>query len=196
MELKRIGILLFDDVELLDFAGPLQVFSGANYVKDDCISLIEMVGDQSHIKTAKSNLKIEIQRSIEEEPTYDLFLIPGGMGTRSLIKDEALMQKIDAVAQKSKMLASVCTGSLVLAKLGFLKNKSATTHYAATDLLTKLDPTITVDRSKRYIDHGKIVIAEGVSAGIDMSFHILSKHFSQDLSDTVRKYIEYYPDKP
>jgi len=75
-----------------------------------------------------------------------------------------------------------------------LSNKKATTHFAATDLLSKLDPTIQIDRSKRYHDHDTIIVSEGVSAGIDMSFHLIEKYYSKEVSDKVRKYIEYYPE--
>jgi transcriptional regulator GlxA family with amidase domain len=84
---------------------------------------------------------------------------------------------------------------LVLAKLGVLGGLKATTHFAATDIMNKIDPTINVDRSKRYYDNGKYVIAEGVSAGIDMSFYLLKRLFSEEVSDKVKKYIEYYPVK-
>ena len=129
-----------------------------------------------------------------KEP-LDLFIIPGGFGTRLLVKDNDALRKIDKLTQKSELNASVCTGSLVLAKLMKLNHLKATTHFAATDLLTKLDPSIIVDRSKRYHDHGHIIVAEGVSAGIDMSFHLLRKNYGSEVADKVKKYIEYYPEK-
>ena len=191
--LNSVGILLFDDVELLDFAGPLQVFSAARYVDDKVLPVIETIGASKTISVAKCDLRIEVHTAIDNAGPYDLFLIPGGMGTRALIKDEEMLSQIDRIFEASSVNCSVCTGSLVLAQLGKLSGMAATTHYAATDLLTKLDNSIVVDRSRRVIDHGDVVISEGVSAGIDMSFHLLTRYFGREFSDTVRRYIEYYP---
>lgn len=196
MALKNIGILLFDDVELLDFAGPVQVFSSFKYMyPEDCDSVIT-IGLTDQIKVSKLGMIITPDVTIDKfDHSLDLFIIPGGFGTRPLIKDEASLKKIDHLAVKSHINASVCTGSLVLAKLKKLSHLQATTHFAATDILTKLDPTIIVDRSKRYHDHGQIIVSEGVSAGIDMSFHLLNREYGTEKSNQVRKYIEYYPEK-
>lgn len=195
MEIKKVGILIFNDVELLDFAGPLQVFSAANYVDDDLLSVPMTIGTKSKVRVSKSKISITCNKRISGRIKLDLFIIPGGFGTRSILEDKKLLTKIDKIIANSKVTASVCTGSLILAKLGYLKDKTATTHFAAVDLLQNLDETITVDRSKRYIDHGDIVVAEGVSAGIDMSFYLLEKYYGKSLSDEVRKYIEYYPEQ-
>lgn len=193
-DIKKVGILIFNDVELLDFAGPLQVFSAAHYVDDDLLKAPMTIGTKSKVRVSKSKISIACNKRISSRIKLDLFIIPGGFGTRQILEDKKLLAKIDKIITNSKVTASVCTGSLILAKLGYLKDKSATTHFAAVDLLQSLDQTITVDRTKRYIDHGDIVVAEGVSAGIDMSFYLLKKFYSKALSDEVRKYIEYFPE--
>ena len=191
----RIGILLFDGVELLDFAGPMQVLSSAAYVDEQLVESIKTIGLTREISVSKTTLKIQVDELLQNVENLDLLVIPGGFGTREIVKNEGYLNALSPLVEQSEVVASVCTGSLVLAKLGVLGGLRATTHFAAVDLMAKLDPTITIDRSKRYYDNGKYVIAEGVSAGIDMSFHLLERLFSQELSDQGRKYIEYYPEK-
>ncbi len=193
--LQSIGIYIFDDVELLDFAGPLQVFSAARYLDDVLIPVIDLVGPKPQITVAKSQMQVVVQKLLKDAGGYDLFLIPGGFGTRPILENTEELEHLKRISEASKFLASVCTGSLVLARLGMLKGLTATTHFGAIDLLRKIEPNLTVDRSRRYIDNGRIIISEGVSAGIDMSFHLLARFFSQELSDTVKRYIEYYPEK-
>jgi len=193
--MKIIDILVFNDVELLDFAGPMQVFSSLAYLKPEYELQVCTIGLEEEIKLAKSNTIIKPDKVIASTaPEADLLIIPGGKGTRQLIHDTTALSDISNLIEGTDKVASVCTGSLVLAKLGKLKSKKATTHYMALDLIKSIDPSIDVDRSKRYHDHGDIIVSEGVSAGIDMSFHIISTRYGQDVSEEVRKYIEYYPE--
>jgi len=193
-EIKSIGMVLFDDVELLDFAGPLEVFGAANYVERDSLFSIATIGPTKDIKVSKSILNVTVDQIINQELQYDLLLIPGGFGTRPLVKDESFLFLLDHLIKKSKITASICTGALLLAKLGYLKNKTACSHHLSFDLLQSLEPTVDILKDKRYADHGSIVTAAGVSAGIDMSFHLLSRLYSKEFSNTVRKYIEYFPE--
>ena len=193
MKIDSIGMLLFQDVELLDFAGPLEVFGAANYVKDGSLFSIETVGLEKEISVSKSLLNVTADTVLDGQ-TYDLFLIPGGFGTRPIVKDEAALARIKESIDKSKVTATICTGALVLAKLGYLKNMQACSHHLSFDLLTKLDSTITVNKDDRYVDNETIVTSAGVSAGIDMSFYLLRKYYGEEFSQMVRKYIEYYPE--
>lgn len=195
MSLNSIGIYLFDDVELLDFAGPLQVFSATRYLDNTLIPIIDLIGPKKQITVSKTGMKVSVHKTLEEAGTYDLFLIPGGFGTRGIIKNDDELAMLRELTDRCSTITSVCTGSLVLARMGYLKGLTATTHYGAVDLLKELEPEVTVDRSRRFIDNGRIVISEGVSAGIDMSFYLLERFISKEVSDTVRKYIEYYPEK-
>jgi len=193
--MKKIGTLLFDDVELLDFAGPLQVFSSLSYLEEHQDVETPTIGLTPQIKVSKNGLHIQPDHTIDSfQGELDVLVIPGGMGTRAIIKDDQALSHISELIGRSSIVASVCTGSLILAKLGKLNGLKATTHYAALDILTKLDPSIIVDRSKRYHDHGSVIVSEGVSAGIDMSLHLIKKHVSPEAADTIRKYIEYYPE--
>jgi transcriptional regulator GlxA family with amidase domain len=189
--MRSVGVLLFDDVELLDFAGPLEVFTAANYIKDNNLLDVETVGLTNRIKVSKSNLDIKPDKVISEDLKYDLFIIPGGFGTRPIIKNDAVLKTIKSVIDNSERTATVCTGSLILAKLGYLRNKNATSHHLALDVLQKQDDTINIHSDKRFIDLGPFITSAGVSAGIDMSFYILEKEFGKDISKKTAKYIEY-----
>jgi len=150
MALDKIGVLLFNDAELLDFAGPLQVFASFKHLYPDEMAEVLTIGLTKEISVSKLGMKITADMTIKEATllSFDLILIPGGYGTRPLIKDEPTMALIDKLVDRSVRIASVCTGSLVLAKLKKLSHLKATTHFAAVQLLSSLDPTLEVDRSK------------------------------------------------
>lgn len=192
----RIAVLIFDEVELLDFAGPLQVFSAAMSMDTSMVECIDVIGMSSPSVVSKSLIEVAPTLHIDDvKNDYDWLVIPGGMGTRALVKDDLALEKIQGLVNRADITMSVCTGSLVLAKLGLLSGLRSTTHYAAVDLLKKLESTTIIDRTVRYIDHGSLVITEGVSAGIDGSFYLLDKYCSTEFSDAVRTYIEYNPEK-
>lgn len=196
MKLNKIGILLFNEVELLDFAGPAQVLSSFHTLQPKPENQLIMIGLTDTVSVSKLGMTLTPDISIEDATSeLDLLIIPGGIGTRELIKNQQALIEIDRLIQLSSKTASVCTGSLVLAKLGKLSGLRATTHFSAIDILQKLDATIIPDRTKRFFDHDRLIIAEGVSAGIDMSFHILEKTAGKKIAEEVRKYIEYYPSK-
>lgn len=192
---QSIGILVFNNVELLDFAGPMQVFLGAKHLNTEMIDRVETIGIEEDIIISKSNTRLIPERLISQVGKYDLLIIPGGIGTRSIIKNELVLNQIAHLVDKSAICATVCTGALILAQLKRLNGLRVTTHFGALDELLSIDPTVIVDRSKRFHDHGRYIVSEGVSAGIDMSFYYLSKYVSEELSMEVRKYIEYFPEK-
>lgn len=191
----NIGILLFDDVELLDFAGPMQVFMAAQYIDATTIQKVETIGTHKQIKVSKSGMKVQVEQLLSSLPTYDILVVPGGFGTRPILADDTLLSQIEALIANADFCMTVCTGSLILAKLGRLSDLKATTHIGALDLMRSIDQSIDVDRSQRYHRHPYLLITEGVSAGIDGAFHLLKQLYGQDMADKVRAYIEYYPEK-
>ncbi len=193
--LKTIGILLFNDVELLDFAGPMQVFSSLAALYPDLGIQVYNLGLSESIEVSKTRLQISGLQPIDSwTKRLDMILIPGGLGTRAIVKSEEQLEAIRRIISLTEISSSVCTGSLILAKLGQLSNKAATTHFAAIELLKKIDDSIIVDRTKRYHDHDNVVVSEGVSAGIDMSLYLIARYHGQEKADHVRKYIEYFPE--
>ncbi len=186
----NIGILIFDDVEVLDFCGPLETFSVINDVSDIAVNVITIAKKKTIIK-AKSNLNVEPNHDFSSHPTLDILIIPGGFGTRKLLNDEETLKWIYMQHMDVKYLMSVCTGSLVLAKLGLLLEKKATTHHTCYHLLEEIDPTITIIKDQRFVDEGNILTSGGISAGIDLSFHMIEKIWDKDLSQQVANEMEY-----
>jgi len=186
-------MLLFNDVELLDFAGPLEVFGAANYLKGNELFSIHTVGLSKEVSVSKGLLKVSTDVLLNDK-SFDLLLIPGGIGTRTIITDARVLDSIDQSIAKSKLVASICTGALILAKLGHLHNLEVCSHHLSFDLFKDIDDTIIINKEARYVDNGRFITSAGVSAGIDMAFYIIKKYFSQHLAEETRKYIEYFPE--
>ena len=193
-----VGILIFDDVEVLDFAGPFEVFSrtrtvaGADSRRTDDSAPFRTftVARTSDVITAIGGLKVVPHHSWADAPPIDILVVPGGFGTRALLNDEATLSWIRQTANRSRQVTSVCTGALLLAKIGLLQGKRATTHWAGLDLLASIDPTIQVQRDRRVV-HDVIFTSAGVSAGIDMSFAVVEQICGRDVALETAHYIEY-----
>jgi transcriptional regulator GlxA family with amidase domain len=193
-----VGILIFDDVEVLDFAGPYEVFSRTRLVagaesrrSDDSAPFrVFTVARSQALVTAIGGLKVMPDYAWSDAPRIDLLVVPGGYGTRALLGDEPTLAWVRATASAASLVTSVCTGALVLAQLGLLAGRRATTHWAAHDLLASLDPTIQVDRQSRVVSDG-IVTSAGVSAGIDMAFDVVERLCGREVADETARYIEY-----
>lgn len=191
MKIEKIRVLLFDDVELLDFAGPMEVWSAADYIMGDQQFIdIKAISYQSEISVSKSLLKI-IPHIVGTEEDIDILIIPGGFGTRSILKSNDLLSYIKSLIEKSKVVCTVCTGALILAKLNLLKNLHVTTHHLLINELRDLSPSSIVETDTRFIDQECIITSAGVSAGIDMSLYMIEKLISHDLKVRTAAYIEY-----
>ena len=194
----RIGILIFDDVELLDFAGPYEVFSRTRTVPgvasrrsdEHAPFTVFTVARTSSPIVATGGLRVVPDCAFADAPDIDLLLVPGGFGTRALLDDPEMLDWIRSVAGSARRTASVCTGSLLLAKAGLLEGRRATTHWGALDLLESLDAGVTVDRESRFVDDG-IITSAGVSAGIDMAFHLVEQLCGRDVAEETARYIDY-----
>jgi transcriptional regulator GlxA family with amidase domain len=194
----RVGILIFDDVEVLDFAGPFEVFSrtrtvpGADSRRTDDSTPFETftVARTRDAITAIGGLRVVPHYSWADAPAIDILVVPGGFGTRGLLQDEATLAWIRQSAGRARQVTSVCTGALLLAQIGLLQGKRATTHWAGLELLASIDPTIRVQRDRRVV-HDGIFTSAGVSAGIDMSFAVVEQICGRPVAAETAHYIEY-----
>ena len=195
---QTVGIFIFPDVEVLDFAGPYEVFSRTRLVagadsrrSDDSAPFsVFTVAARPDVVTAIGGLKIVPDHSWADAPPIDILVVPGGFGTRRLLNDRETLEWIRRTAAAARQVTSVCTGALLLANAGLLKGRTATTHWAAYDLLASLDPTVTVRREDRVVRDG-IITSAGVSAGIDMAFTVVEQLCGRDVADETAHYIEY-----
>ena len=198
MDKSSVGILIFDDVEVLDFAGPFEVFSRARTVpglesrwdEDSAPFVVFTVAKTKNAISAVGNLQVLPDYDFDDAPAIDILVVPGGVGARALLEDTQTLDWIKKVHTTSALTSSVCTGSLVLAQSGLLANRRATSHWGALDGLAKIDDTIDVDREARFVDDS-IMTSAGVSAGIDMSFHIVEQRCGRDVADDTARFMDY-----
>jgi len=179
-----IAILVFDDVEVLDFAGPFEVF-GVSKAGFDVVT----VGTKPEIR-ARNNLVVRPTLTLTDTIEPRVLVIPGGWGTRVEMRNDAVLGWIRANAAKSEIVFSVCTGALLLAAAGLLRGLTATTHHDALDELRRAEPGCQVT-DRRIVDNGAIVTAAGISSGIDGAFHVLSRLAGVDVAIATAHYMEY-----
>jgi transcriptional regulator GlxA family with amidase domain len=193
---REIGILLFDDVEELDAVGPWEVLAAwCKFFPDDGYAVSCISRNGSPVAAAKG-LTISAHHSFADAPAFEVFLHPGGQGTRPLMTDPEHLEWVRAQRAAVPLMTSVCTGSLVYAAAGLLQGRPATTHWRSLELLAETDPSIEVRPDDRYVDDGDIITSAGVSAGIDMALHLVRRLVSDDRAREVRRYIQYDPQPP
>ena len=142
------------------------------------------------VVTAIGGLRVVPDYGWSHAPLIDILVVPGGFGTRALLKDAPTIDWIREVAASASQVTSVCTGALLLAKAGLLNGRRATTHWAGLDLLASLDPSIKIERGQRVVSD-VVVTSAGVAAGIDMAFTIVEQLCGREVADETAHYIEY-----
>lgn len=189
--LISIGIFVFDGAEELDWAGPWEVLRAwaAGWPKDG-VEVFTFAPRDGVVVCAKG-LRVLADRTWETAGPMDVLVYPGGRGTRAQVGDADLLARLRAAREAGTLLASVCTGSLVLAAAGLLDGRPATTHWSALATLEELGDGIEVRPDDRFVDSGEIVTAAGVSAGIDMALHLVARLHSPERAADVRRYIQY-----
>ena len=125
-----------------------------------------------------------------------MLVYPGGRGTRRELKDEAVLDWLRGTNETGTLMTSVCTGALVYAAAGFLRDRPATTYWSSFDELRALEPTVEERPGDRFVDSGEVITAAGVSAGIDMALHLVARLHSVERAREVRRYIQYDPEPP
>ncbi|UUZ94694.1 DJ-1/PfpI family protein [Paenibacillus sp. P25] len=193
-----VGILLFDEVEVLDFAGPFEVFSVTAYADqspggspDEKPFLVKTVSENGQTVNARNGLKIVPDYSFEDAPDFDIVVVPGGWGTRKEIENERVIGWIRERNDQVQLMTSVCTGALLLAKAGLLHQKKATTHWGSYDWLENQFPDVKVQRNVKFVDEDRIVTSGGISAGINMSFHVVKRLLGKETAQRTARRMEY-----
>lgn len=197
MQTLNVGIYLFDDVEVLDFAGPFEVFSVASRVykrqnptQPKPFEVFTLAQYQEEV-LARGNLRVRPHHTFESAPPLDVLIVPGGVVDEELEKPEVL----DFIAEQSEsaqIIASVCTGAFLLAKAGLLEGKTVTTHWEDADDLGRMFPGLRVQRGVLWVDHGQVVTSGGISAGIEMSLHLLERLLGTELALATARQMEYH----
>lgn len=178
---RQVGILLYPDVEVLDFAGPYEVFTTASRMAQrDAPAApppfaVCTLARQPGAVRARAGLQALADHGFDDHPTIDLLLVPGGVPDQPLA-DPATLAWLARTAPRAEVVASVCTGAFLLAAAGLLRDGlSVTTHWEDLDDLRRFAPTLRVLADRRYVDHGPLITSAGISAGIDMSLHLVAR---------------------
>ena len=189
--MKKIGIFIFDEVEVLDFTGPFEVFNVAGRRDGSDPFKVFTISEKEGPIMARGELAVTAHYTFANHPKMDILLIPGGYGTRPLLQNQTVLSWIRDQEDGVDYLLSVCTGALLLGKNGQLDGLDCTTHFMALDALREIAPKAKVHSEGRFYDNGKIITSAGVSAGIDMAFYMVAKLESQDMAEETARYIEY-----
>ncbi len=193
----NVGILIFDEVEVLDFCGPFEVFSVARRVgvgSQDEVNrpfAVFTIAQKSDIVKARGGLLVQPHFNLENHPPIDVLVVPGGWGTRREVDNPVIIEWLAKVSSETKLNTSVCTGAFLLGKIGLLDGKSATTHWLSLDRLEQTFPQVQVVRNTRWVDQGNIVTSAGISAGIDMSLHLVEKLLGREVAEQTAQQMEY-----
>lgn len=192
---QTVGILIFDDVEVLDFCGPFEVFSIASPVQsksdDERYFRVVTIAEKERVVNCRGGLLVQPHHTIGDHPPLDILVVPGGQGTRRELTNPVILDWIAEQNNNVELMTSVCTGAFLLAANDLLNQKRATTHWASIDWLREHYPAITVLDDERVVDEGRIVTSAGVSAGIDMALHVVSRLHGEEAAAWTARRMEY-----
>lgn len=200
MQRKRVGILVFDEVEVLDFCGPYEVLSTARL--DESRRREEpypfetlLVAENGSPVTASGGLLVLPDHVLDDCPPLDVLVVPGGWGVRAELSNRRLLGWISARAPRVETLASVCTGAMLLGKAGLLDGRRATTHWRSLDWMREFFPSVTVERELRVVDEGDVITSAGISAGIDLALSLVARYHGESVARATARHMEYpYPE--
>ena len=193
---KHIGILLFDDVEELDAVGPWEILSNWTLTYPQDGWTVTLISKDGHPVRAAKGMVLGAHHSFADVPPMSVLIHPGGPGARVLMRDEDHLAWVRGQRATVALMTSVCSGALVYATAGVLAGRPATTHWQSLELLHELDPSIGVDSTARFVDDGDVITSAGVSAGIDMALHLVSRLATADRARAVRRDVQYDPQPP
>lgn len=192
MTTYTVGILLFDDVEVLDFAGPYEVLSVTEGENTDKLFNVVTISEKGQLIRARNGLKVEPDYHFDNHPELDIVVVPGGYGAREVeSKNPVVVEWVKQQNDRVQKMTSVCTGSFILGEAGLLDGKSATTHWTALDRMEKAFPNVTVKRDVKFVDQGHLITSAGISAGIEMALHLVAVLYGKETAANTAKHMEY-----
>lgn len=197
---KEVGILIFPEVEVLDFTGPFEVFSATRLDEskrreEPSPFVVSILAQEKGPVSASGGLKVIPHYSLEECPSLDILVIPGGWGVRRELKNPSLIRWIEAQGKKVKTLTSVCTGAMLLGQAGLLDGRRATTHWRSLQWMEETFPKVRVEYDLHVVEDGNVITSAGISAGIDMALCVVARYFGEGIARTTARHMEYpYPE--
>jgi transcriptional regulator GlxA family with amidase domain len=196
MNRKRVGILIFPDVEVLDFCGPFEVFSVTRLSEElrrqePSPFEVLLVAEHAGPVTTTGGMQVMPHHTLESCPALDILVVPGGWGTRTEIKNARLLAWIATRAKQVETLTSVCTGSMLLGQAGLLDGRHATTHWRSLSWMRDSFPGVTVEEKLHVVEDGNVLTSAGISAGIDMALRVVARYHGEAVARNTARNMEY-----
>jgi transcriptional regulator GlxA family with amidase domain len=183
-------IFVFDNMELLDLAGPYEVFSVANVLSDQpVLQLRTVAADTKRIRT-HNGLVIEADEILAEVDSRQVIVLPGGEGIHQVLNNNEVMKSLKELTDQSERAVSICSGARFLAHWGYLDHSAFTTHHTVAGDILKQAPGSVFVSDKRFVDNGKFLTAAGVTAGMDLALYLVEQWYGAALRREVMKYME------
>jgi transcriptional regulator GlxA family with amidase domain len=200
MKRKRVGILVFPSVEVLDFCGPYEVFSVTRLHEEqrrEESSPFEvlLLAESTDPVVATGGLRVIPDATLEACPPLDILVVPGGWGTRKEISNQRVLTWIAQRAKEVETLTSICTGAMLLGQAGLLEGRRATTHWRSLEWMRQSFPGVTVEDKLHVVEDGQVLTSAGISAGIDMALRVVARYFGEAVGRATARHMEYaFPD--
>jgi len=196
MTRRRVGIVLFSAIEVLDFCGPFEVFSATRLNEEkrrEEPSPFEvfLVAETLSYVTTKGGMKVIPQYSFENCPRLDILVVPGGWGTRKELNNTVILDWLRSQAAEVETLTSVCTGSMLLGFAGLLDGLHATTHWRSLDWVRDSFPVVFVEYEQHVVEDGRVFTSAGISAAIDMALKVVARYYGEYIARTTAVHMEY-----
>ncbi len=196
MHRKQLGIIIFEEIEVLDFCGPFEVFSATRLDEnrrheEPSPFEVFLVSEFHQPVTTTGGMKVIPDFTFDNCPPLDILVIPGGWGTRKEMHNEAMLSFVHSRAPNVEILASVCTGALILGNAGLLDGLHATTHWRSLQMMQALFPRVMVDTTAHVVKAGRIITSAGISAGIDMALRVVADFFGEEIARSTARHMEY-----
>ncbi len=187
----NVGIYIYNEAEVLDFSGPFEVFSTASRIcPNETPFTVFLIGETGKIVNARGGYCVKPSYGFHNHPEIDVLIVVGGVHTAEISKAHVIGW-IAEKAEKATLVASVCTGAFLLAEARILTTQHVTTHWEDVPDLQVNYPDLTIHESSRWVDEGSVVTSGGISAGIDMSLHLVSRLYSSELAEKTARQMEY-----
>jgi transcriptional regulator GlxA family with amidase domain len=188
---RQVNLLIFDDAEVLDVAGPFEVFSVAGRRQGLEPFRVTLVAEHAAPVTLRNGFRLTPHATLAAAGPAPVVLVPGGQGTRREMHNPVVLDWVRRQAESAELVLSVCTGALVLGRAGLLDELDATTHHAAMDELREAAPRARLRPGARVVDNGGVILSAGVSAGIDMALHVVGRLLGREAAAETATYMEY-----
>lgn len=200
MERKRVGIVVFEDIEVLDFCGPFEVFAAtrldeARRREEPSPFEVWLVAEENGPVVTSGGMHVIPHHTFAGCPRLDILVVPGGWGTRRELHNPVMLDWLRFRAPEVETLTSVCTGAMLLGAAGLLDGRRATTHWRSLDWMRESFPAVTVDVEQHVVEDGPVLTSAGIAAGIDLALKVVARYHGEAVARATARQMEYpYPD--